>query len=163
MRLTWLANAVTNRMLVAMLTGAFLGGNAGVLDASDAFPRDVVVSTLIDATADEDADARRKAIAALAILRAERAIPALIAALKDPVAKVRAEAACALGTLGATIARGALTHSLRDPDHLVRAAAATALSDLSAPGRVRSPRTSVRGNGSGPRPALRGSRHLSIQ
>jgi HEAT repeat protein len=108
---------------------AFLGELSTGLDDPVADVRFYTLVTLqIAATADE-ADARRLADAA----------PALVERLVDPDARVRAAAATALALIAPhppARTAGALVARLDDPEASVRAAAAEALGSLASAGRI---------------------------
>jgi HEAT repeat protein len=74
---------------------------------------------------------RRWAVAALAEIASEEAVPTLSQSLqKDPDPQVRVEAAFRLGKIGNAQARAALTAALKDPDENVRRIAGAALRDV---------------------------------
>jgi HEAT repeat protein len=90
----------------------------------------------VSAREDEDADVREEALATLARLAPERALPALLRGLEDEDSWVRERAAALLGELGDRGALPALLRALQDADDDVAVAAGNAVESL-AVGRPR--------------------------
>jgi hypothetical protein len=108
----WLAKLRAAELLAEL-------GHVGAVEVIEASARE-----------DEDADVREEALAALARLAPERALPALLRGLEDEDSSVRERVVALLSELGDRRAVPALLRALRDTDQDVAVAAGNAVESL---------------------------------
>jgi HEAT repeat protein len=104
---------------------------------------EIVVTALVKALKDENAEVRQTAASSLSIaaIKADIAIPSLIESLEDENSKVRSAAAYALRNSGtqADIVLPALIEVLKDSNADVRSSAAAAIAQISADTKIAIP------------------------